>query len=269
MTRSRTRSCPTAISRSSSTSPTSRIMCPSRLRASTSRRAHAATAFTSSIASSPCCRKSSATASVRCMPDVDRLVKTAIVTLEPQRRNQVASASPRASSTARNASPIKRRSRMLKKPAASLAARQKHVHALNDMAQVLRKAALCQGRARPRNVPEIKVRVNEFGIPTHLEKMENDISHQLIEEFMLLANEVVALELKRRNRPGLYRIHETPDPGSPAGIPRAGEVDGLFQCRRPDAARRNPEAARRAVHGQPGESGREDRPPQIAQARHV
>ena len=59
---------------------------------------------------------------------------------------------------------------------------------------------------------------------------------------MLLANEVVALELKRRNRPGLYRIHENSRPGPPAGIPRAGQVDG-FSLRRPDAAGRNPEAA--------------------------
>jgi ribonuclease R len=42
--------------------------------------------------------------------------------------------------------------------------------------------------------------------------MENDISHQLIEECMLAANEVVARELKNRNVPAVYRIHENPDP---------------------------------------------------------
>ena len=45
-----------------------------------------------------------------------------------------------------------------------------------------------------------------------LERIENDESHQLIEEFMLAANEAVARELKNRTMPAIYRIHENPDP---------------------------------------------------------
>src|SRR5690606_13198634 len=41
---------------------------------------------------------------------------------------------------------------------------------------------------------------------------EYDISHQLIEEFMLVANEAVARETKNRLFPSVYRIHEDPDP---------------------------------------------------------
>jgi len=44
-----------------------------------------------------------------------------------------------------------------------------------------------------------------------VEKIENDVSHQLIEEFMLLANEAVAARLMSLNRPALYRVHEPPD----------------------------------------------------------
>jgi ribonuclease R len=44
-----------------------------------------------------------------------------------------------------------------------------------------------------------------------IEKVENDISHQLIEEFMLLANEAVAGQLMSRNVPAIYRVHEEPD----------------------------------------------------------
>src|ERR1035438_5903014 len=44
-----------------------------------------------------------------------------------------------------------------------------------------------------------------------MEKVENDVSHQLIEECMLLANEAVAARLMGLNRPALYRIHEPPD----------------------------------------------------------
>jgi ribonuclease R len=60
--------------------------------------------------------------------------------------------------------------------------------------------------------PEVKVRVDENGKPIRLERIENDESHQLIEEFMLAANEAVALELKNRSIPTIYRVHENPDP---------------------------------------------------------
>ena len=39
-----------------------------------------------------------------------------------------------------------------------------------------------------------------------LERVENDESHQLIEEFMLVANEAVARELKKRAIPTVYRV---------------------------------------------------------------
>jgi ribonuclease R len=41
---------------------------------------------------------------------------------------------------------------------------------------------------------------------------ERNVAHRLIEEFMLLANETVADHLDERGGPGLYRIHEDPDP---------------------------------------------------------
>ena len=59
--------------------------------------------------------------------------------------------------------------------------------------------------------PEVKVWLDAQGKPLRLEKIENDISHQLIEELMLLANELVARELMRRRHPSLYRVHEQPD----------------------------------------------------------
>ena len=59
--------------------------------------------------------------------------------------------------------------------------------------------------------PEVKVWLDAQGKPLRLEKIENDISHQLIEELMLLANELVAGELMRRRHPSLYRVHEKPD----------------------------------------------------------
>ena len=60
--------------------------------------------------------------------------------------------------------------------------------------------------------PEVKVSVDSNGKPVRLERVENDESHQLIEEFMLAANEAVARELKKRAIPTIHRVHENPDP---------------------------------------------------------
>ena len=59
--------------------------------------------------------------------------------------------------------------------------------------------------------PENKIRLDEHGKVLRIERMENDESHQLIEEFMLLANEAVASKLMQSRKPTVYRVHEEPD----------------------------------------------------------
>lgn len=59
--------------------------------------------------------------------------------------------------------------------------------------------------------PDVKVRLDKHGKPLRIEKVEYDISHQLIEEFMLIANEAVARHLAHAQVPCVYRIHEDPD----------------------------------------------------------
>jgi ribonuclease R len=80
-----------------------------------------------------------------------------------------------------------------------------------SLASVLRKKRFAEG-ALDLEMPEVKVYCNEHGIPTDIKKVEHDISHQLIEEFMLLANEIVATDLMRARKAAIYRIHENPDP---------------------------------------------------------
>lgn len=60
--------------------------------------------------------------------------------------------------------------------------------------------------------PETKIRLDDNGRVTKIESVENDLSHQLIEEFMLLANEAVAGRLMSLKRPTVHRVHEKPDP---------------------------------------------------------
>ena len=87
----------------------------------------------------------------------------------------------------------------------------RRVHAAWDCSSTLRKRRFAAG-ALDLEMPEVKVWLDGEGRPVKLELVENDISHQLIEELMLLANELVARHLKRRKQPNIYRIHEKPDP---------------------------------------------------------
>lgn len=54
--------------------------------------------------------------------------------------------------------------------------------------------------------------IDDQGVPTGLEKVEYDITHQMIEEFMLKANELVAIDLAKKQKSLIYRVHEEPNP---------------------------------------------------------
>jgi ribonuclease R len=85
------------------------------------------------------------------------------------------------------------------------------LHLAWELAALLRRRRFEHG-ALDLDFPEVKVSVDTNGKPVRLERVENDESHQLIEEFMLAANEAVARELKKRAMPTTYRVHENPDP---------------------------------------------------------
>lgn len=52
--------------------------------------------------------------------------------------------------------------------------------------------------------------VDEQGRPTGVEKVQYDITHQLVEEFMLKANEIVATHLSANGQKVPYRVHDDP-----------------------------------------------------------
>lgn len=79
----------------------------------------------------------------------------------------------------------------------------------HEMAQAIRRARFRAG-SLDMDFPESKIRLDEEGKVARIEKIENDVSHQLIEEYMLLANEAVAARLMHLNRPAVYRVHEPP-----------------------------------------------------------
>lgn len=59
-------------------------------------------------------------------------------------------------------------------------------------------------------LPELQLEINEEGFPTGYHIVEYDISHQIVEEFMLKANEMVATHQREKSKGSLFRIHESP-----------------------------------------------------------
>jgi ribonuclease R len=79
------------------------------------------------------------------------------------------------------------------------------------LASLLRKRRFDNG-GLDLDMPEVSIILNKEGVPTGYQREEYNESHQLIEEFMLSANEAVARMVKNSNRPTIYRVHEDPDP---------------------------------------------------------
>jgi ribonuclease R len=84
------------------------------------------------------------------------------------------------------------------------------LHRANDLAQRIRRLRFRAG-SLDLAFPETKIRLDEQGRIARIERTDSDVSHQLIEECMLLANEAVAARLMELRRPAVYRIHEAPD----------------------------------------------------------
>jgi len=80
----------------------------------------------------------------------------------------------------------------------------------HELAQRIRRLRFKAG-SLDLDFPETKIRLDDHGQIARIEKVENDVSHQLIEEYMLLANEAVASRLMNQNAKAIYRVHEEPD----------------------------------------------------------
>ena len=86
---------------------------------------------------------------------------------------------------------------------------ERMIHQAHEMAQHIRRARFDAG-SLDMDFPENKIRLDEHGRVLRIDRMENDVSHQLIEEYMLLANEAVAGRLMHLRKPAVYRVHEAP-----------------------------------------------------------
>lgn len=61
------------------------------------------------------------------------------------------------------------------------------------------------------NIPESKIVLNEDGIAIDVKKYDVTIANEIIEQFMLTANEQIAEKFYWLQAPFIYRVHEVPD----------------------------------------------------------
>ena len=141
-------------------------------------------------------------------PDVDRFTHSVFIQFDKNGRAKNARFGKSVIRSARRLTYKEAFAILQAKPKDELAER---LHIAWELASLLRRKRFEHG-SLDLDFPELKVYVDSTGTPVRLERVENDESHQLIEEFMLAANEAVARELRHRAIPTIYRVHEDPDP---------------------------------------------------------
>ena len=86
-----------------------------------------------------------------------------------------------------------------------------HIRTIARLAEVIQRRREARG-AIDFDLPEPLLTYDEEGAVAGITKSVRLFSHRIIEEYMILANEVVARHLEERDIPTLYRVHEDPDP---------------------------------------------------------
>ncbi len=142
------------------------------------------------------------------VPDEDRLTKCAVITFDPEgviKKSVFHSAI------------IRSHARLSYEDAQDMLDQPDLQHPLADdvreawkLASILREKRFKNG-ALDLEFPEYRINMNENGKADGYRMNEHTASHKLIEEFMLIANEAVALALKNNKKPTVYRVHEDPD----------------------------------------------------------
>jgi ribonuclease R len=79
-----------------------------------------------------------------------------------------------------------------------------------DLMDILRAARSKRGSI-DFDLPEPEIVLDLQGKMTDIIRAERNMAHQIIEEFMLAANETVASHIENKEKPFIYRIHEEPD----------------------------------------------------------
>ncbi len=85
-----------------------------------------------------------------------------------------------------------------------------HFKLMEELAQILKNKRKEQGYLNL-DIPESKIDLDMDGRVTNIAKYETTFAHEIIEQFMLTANETVAEKFFWLEAPFIYRVHEDPD----------------------------------------------------------
>lgn len=119
---------------------------------------------------------------------------------------------------------------------------------LVELSRVLRARRQERG-ALDFDLPEARVVLDDDGEPVDVRRTERLEAHRLVEDFMLLANEVIAKEAAERLLPILFRVHEPPPPDKRRDLRDLLARVGQRIPGRGDIAPRDLQAALAAVRG--------------------
>ncbi len=79
-----------------------------------------------------------------------------------------------------------------------------------ELCQILKKVRASRGSI-DLSLTSIEMQLDATGVPSHFERIEYDETHQMVEEFMLKANEIVAYHLVQEGKPAVFRVHDEPE----------------------------------------------------------
>lgn len=90
---------------------------------------------------------------------------------------------------------------------------EKHINEfklMEELALILKQKRLEKGYLNL-DIPESKIELDSEGRAINISKYETTFANEIIEQFMLIANETVAEKFFWLDAPFIYRVHETPD----------------------------------------------------------
>ena len=85
-----------------------------------------------------------------------------------------------------------------------------HFELMAELAKILKNKRLEKGYLNL-DIPESKIELDIDGWAINVKKYETNFSNEIIEQFMLIANEVIAEKFYWLEAPFIYRVHEEPD----------------------------------------------------------
>ena len=85
-----------------------------------------------------------------------------------------------------------------------------HFELMAELASVLKQRRIDKGYLNL-DIPESKIELDTDGWAIDVKKYETYFSHEIIEQFMLIANETIAEKFYWLEAPFIYRVHEEPD----------------------------------------------------------